>query len=192
LEEQLTNLTTVFSLTEDTFSLQKNILQDQYDNNIQLLSNLDATQEYSASSMDAQQELLQQQYSSLKTAKSIDLDKMQGSIVTAYRQYMIMIKDALKKVNDVFSNSALSVSDKNPQLKQQVLSDYASLYDQTSDTMNADQFSQYLSEVSDLMTLAASSITATTPSSSLPQASSAGLSIDGLYTIYTTLSTTLL
>ena len=192
LEEQLTNLTTVFSLTEDTFSLQKNILQDQYDNNTQLLSNLDATQEYSASSMDAQQELLQQQYSSLKTAKSIDLDKMQGSIVTAYRQYMIMIKDALKKVNDVFSNSALSVSDKNPQLKQQVLSDYASLYDQTSDTMNADQFSQYLSEVSDLMTLAASSITATTPSSSLPQASSAGLSIDGLYTIYTTLSTTLL
>ncbi len=192
LEEQLTNLTTVFSLTEDTFSLQKNILQDQYDNNTQLLSNLDATQEYSASSMDAQQELLQQQYSSLKTAKSIDLDKMQGSIVTAYRQYMIMIKDALKKVNDVFSNSALSVSDKNPQLKQQVLSDYASLYDQTSNTMNADQFSQYLSEVSDLMTLAASSITATTPSSSLPQASSAGLSIDGLYTIYTTLSTTLL
>lgn len=192
LEEQLTNLTTVFSLTEDTFSLQKNILKDQYDNNTQLLSNLDATQDYSASSMDAQQELLQQQYSSLKTAKSIDLDKMQGSIVTAYRQYMIMIKDALKKVNDVFSNSALSVSDKNPQLKQQVLSDYASLYDQTSDTMNADQFSQYLSEVSDLMTLAASSIIATTPSTSLPQASSAGLSIDGLYTIYTTLSTTLL
>ncbi|MEI6117712.1 MAG: hypothetical protein WCP92_00100 [bacterium] len=77
-------------------------------------------------------------------------------------------------------------------MKQQVLTAYATLKSKTSDTMTADQFSQYLSDVSDLMTLAASSITATTPSTSLPQASSAGLSIDGLYTIYTTLSTTLL
>ena len=61
LEEQLTNLTTVFSLTEDTFSLQKNILQNQYDNNTQLLSNLDKSQDYSASNMDAQQQLLDQQ-----------------------------------------------------------------------------------------------------------------------------------
>jgi len=192
LKEQLTNLTTVFSLTDDTFSLQKTILQDQYDNNTQLLSNLNKSQDYSASSMDAQQQLLDQQYSSLQNAKSIDLHKMQTSISTAYKQYLIMIKDALKKVNDVFSSSSYSVSDKNPQLKQQVLSDYARLYNQVSDTMTASQFSQYLSEVSDLMTLAASSITASTPSTSLPQASSAGLSIDGLYTIYTTLSTTLL
>ncbi|MEI7558503.1 MAG: hypothetical protein WCJ45_07045 [bacterium] len=77
LEEQLTNLTAVFSLTEDTFALQKNILQDQYDNNVQLLDNLGKSQDYSASSMDAQQQLLEQQYTSLKTAKSIDLDKMQ-------------------------------------------------------------------------------------------------------------------
>ncbi|MCX6824237.1 MAG: hypothetical protein NT085_03855 [candidate division SR1 bacterium] len=191
LQEQLTNLTTVYSLTEDTFSLQKDILQDQYDNNIQLIFNLDTSTDYSASSMEAQQQLLDQQYASVKTAKSIDLNKMQTSISTAYKQYMIMIKDSLKKVNDVF-DSSLSVSDKNSQLKQQVLSEYTRLYNQTSDTMTASQFSQYLSDVSDLMTLAASSITATTPSGSLPQASSAGLSIDGLYTIYTTLSTTLL
>lgn len=192
LEEQLTNLTAVFSLTEDTFALQKNILQDQYDNNVQLLDNLGKSQDYSASSMDAQQQLLEQQYTSLKTAKSIDLDKMQWSISTAYKQYMIMIKDALKKVNDVFTSSSFSVSDKNPQLKQQVLSQYSLLYDKISDTMTADQFSHYISDVSDLMTLAASSITATTPSTSLPQASSAWLSIDGLYAVYTTLSTTLL
>ncbi len=191
LQEQLTNLTTVFSLTEDTLSLQKNILQDQYDNNIQLLSNLDTSTDYSASSMEAQQQLLDQQYASVKTAKSIDLNKMQTSISTAYKQYMIMIKDSLKKVNDVFASS-LTVSDKDLWLKQQVLTAYATLKSKTSDTMTADQFSQYLSDVSDLMTLAASSITATTPSTSLPQASSAGLSIDGLYTIYTTLSTTLL
>jgi len=191
LQEQLINLTTIFSLTEDTFSLQKNILQDQYDNNIQLLSNLDTSTDYSASSMEAQQKLLEQQYASVKTAKSIDLNKMQTSISTAYKQYMIMIKDSLKKVNDVF-NSSLTVSDKNSQLKQQVLTQYATLKSKTSDTMTADQFSQYLSDVSDLMTLAASSITATTPSNSLPQTSSAGVSIDGLYTIYTTLSTTLL
>ncbi|MEI6117711.1 MAG: hypothetical protein WCP92_00095 [bacterium] len=112
LQEQLTNLTTVFSLTEDTLSLQKNILQDQYDNNIQLLSNLDTSTDYSASSMEAQQQLLDQQYASVKTAKSIDLNKMQTSISTAYKQYMIMIKDSLKKVNDVFASS-LTVSDKD-------------------------------------------------------------------------------
>ncbi|MEI7558504.1 MAG: hypothetical protein WCJ45_07050 [bacterium] len=84
-----------------------------------------------------------------------------------------MIKDALKKVNDVFTSSSFSVSDKNPQLKQQVLSQYSLLYDKISDTMTADQFSHYISDVSDLMTLAASSITATTPSTSLPQASNA-------------------
>ncbi|MEI6775238.1 MAG: hypothetical protein WCL18_11190 [bacterium] len=93
LHEQLRNLTTVFSLTEDTLALQKNILQDQYTTTTQLLANLGQSQEYSASSMDYQQQLLQQQYTSLKTAKSIDLNKMQTSISTSYKQYMIMIKD---------------------------------------------------------------------------------------------------
>jgi len=192
LHEQLRNLTTVFSLTEDTLALQKNILQDQYTTTTQLLANLGQSQEYSASSMDYQQQLLQQQYTSLKTAKSIDLNKMQTSISTSYKQYMIMIKDWLKKVNDIFSSTTLSLSDKDPQLKQQVLSEYSRLYHNVSDTMNADGFSRYLSDVSELMSLAASSINASTPSSSLPQTSSAWLSIDGLYTLYTTLSTTFL
>jgi len=192
LNQQLRNLTTVFSLTEDTLALQKTILQDQYTTTTYLLSNLDTSQEYSASNMDYQQQLLQQQYTSLKTAKSIDLNKMQTSISTSYKQYMIMIKDWLKKVNDIFSTTTLSISDKDPQLKQQVLSEHSRLYNNLSDTMNADQFSRYLSDVSDLMALAASSINATTPSNALPQASSVWLSIDGLYTIYTTLSTTFL
>lgn len=191
LQNQLDNLTTIYALTQDTFGVQTTILRDQYENNAQLLQNFEKSQDYSDASIATQQELLQQQYTSLKTAKSIDLDKMQTSISTAYKQYLVMVKDALKKVNDVF-NSSLSVSDKDPQLKQDVLAEYSRLKNKVSDTMTTSQFSQYLSDVSELMTLAASSITATTPSSSLPQASSAGLSIDGLYTIYTTLSTTVL
>ncbi len=190
LQEQLANLTKVFSLTQDTLALQKTILQDQYNNNVQLFDNLEKSQDYSASSMDYQQQLLDQQDSSLKTAKSIDLNKMQESISTAYKQYMVTIKDALKKVNDIFNSSTFSVSDKNPQLKQQVISKYSDLYNKTSTTMTTNQFSQYLSDMSDFMSLAASSISATTPSSSLPQSSSVGTSIDGLYTIYTTFSTT--
>ncbi len=191
LQNQLDNLTTIYALTQDTFGVQTTILRDQYENNAQLLQNFEKSQDYSDASIATQQELLQQQYTSLKTAKSIDLDKMQTSISTAYKQYLVMVKDALKKVNDVFASS-LPVSDKDPQLKQDVLAEYSRLKNKVSDTMTASQFSQYLSDVSELMTLAASSITATTPSSSLPQASSAGLSIDGLYTIYTTLSTTVL
>jgi hypothetical protein len=172
LQEQLNNLTTIFSMTEDTLSLQKTILNDQYANNSLLLNNLSKSQEYSTSSIQYQEQLLDQQYDSLKTAKSIDLDKMQTSISNAYKQYMVMIKDALKKVNDVFGSS-LAVSDKNTQLKQQVLAEYSRLSSKLSDTMNANQFSQYLSDMSDFMALAASSIIPTTPSSSLPQASSA-------------------
>lgn len=191
LQNQLDNLTTIYALTQDTFGVQTTILRDQYENNAQLLQNFEKSQDYSEASIDTQQELLQQQYTSLKTAKSIDLDKMQTSISTAYKQYLVMVKDALKKVNDVFASS-LPVSDKDPQLKQDVLAEYSRLKNKVSDTMTASQFSQYLSDVSELMTLAASSIVASSPSSSLPQASSAGLSIDGLYTIYTTLSTTVL
>jgi len=171
LQEQLNNLTTVFSMTEDTLVLQKSILQDQYNNNIQLLANLDKSQDYSASSIHYQQQLLNQQYDSLKNSKTIDLDKMKTSISNAYKQYMIMIKDALKKVNDVFTASAYSVSDRNPQLKQQVLTEYSRLHDKLSDTMTTDEFSQYLLDMSDFMTLAASSSTASTPSTSLPQTS---------------------
>jgi ABC-type transporter Mla subunit MlaD len=92
---------------------------------------------------------------------------MKTSISTAYKQYMIMIKDALKKVNDVFSNSTYSLSD-----TQQVLDEYSDLKSKLSDTMTASEFSRYLSEVSDFMSLAASSISASSPSISLPQASS--------------------
>lgn len=190
LQEQLKNMTTIFSLTDDTLALQKNIIQWQYDNTIQLLDNLDKSQEYSSSNMDAQQELLSQQYTSIKNAKTIDVNKMKTSVSNAYKQYMIMVKDALKKVNDIFSNSALPVSDKDPQLKQEVLSEYSSLSRQLSDTMTTDEFSQYLLDVSEFMSLAASSVLASTPSTLFPQASSAWLSIDGLYTIYTTLATT--
>ena len=190
LQEQLNNLTTIFSLTENTLSLQKDILQGQIDNNTTLFENLEKSQDYSTSNMDYQQQLLQQQYSYLQDAKSTDLNKMKTSVSTAYKQYMVTIKDALKKVNDIFNTSTYSVSDKNPQLKQQTISQYSDLYVKASSTMTSDQFSQYLSDMSDFMSLAASSINASTPSSALPQSSSAGVSIDGLYTTYTTLSTT--
>ena len=189
LNAQLANLTTIFSLTEDTLALQKNIIEHQYDTNGQLLSNLKKSQDYSSSSMDYQQQLLDQQYAYVTESKSIDLDKMKASISTSYKQYLVMIKDALKKVNDVFSSS-LSLSDKKPSLPQEVLSEYARLKSLLSTTMNTTEFSQYLSDMSDFMNLAANAVSASTPSSSLPQSSSAWLSIDGLYTTYTTLAST--
>ncbi len=189
LQEQLYNLTTIFSLTEDTLAVQQDILRDQYDNNAILLANLSKTQWYTDSSLEYQEDLLDQQYDTLKTAKSVDLDKMKTSIANAYKQYLIMIKDALKKVNDVFA-SALPVSDKDPNLKQEILSSYTRLNDKASDTMRASEFSDYLSDMSDLMSLAARGINATTPSVMLPQSSSAGISLDTLSTAFTTLAST--
>lgn len=189
LEEQLNNLTTIFSLTEDTLAVQQDILRDQYENTSTLLENLNTAAWYTQSSLDYQEELLEQQYDGLKTAKSADLDKMKTSISNTYKQYLIMIKDALKKVNDVFS-SGLSVSDKDPNLKQEIVSTYTRLNDKVSDTMSASEFSDYLSDMSDLMSLAVRGITATTPSASLPQSSTAGLSLDTLSTAFTTLAST--
>lgn len=191
LNDQLANLTTIFSLTEDTLVLQKNIIEHQYDTNSQLLSNLQKSQEYSSSNMESQQELLDQQYKYVTDSKSIDLNKMKTSVATSYKQYLILIKDSLKKVHDVFASS-LSVSDKNLSLKQDVLSEYTRLKNLLSTTMNATEFSQYLSAMSDFMSLSATAVGASTPSSSLPQSSSAWVSIDSLYTAYTTLSTTFL
>lgn len=132
---------------------------------------------------------MDQQYDTLKTAKSVDLDKMKTSIANAHKQYLIMIKDALKKLNDVFASS-LPVSDKDPSLKQEILSTYTRLNNKVSDTMSASEFSDYLSDISDLMSLAARGINATTPSTMLPQSSTAGLSLDTLSTAFTTLAST--
>ncbi len=189
LQEQLYNLTTIFSLTEDTLAIQQEILRDQYENNSTLLANLDMTQWYTESSLEYQEDLLDQQYSTLKTAKSVDLDKMKTSIANAHKQYLIMIKDALKKVNDVFGGS-LSVSDKDSLLKEEIISKYTRLNNKVSDTMSASEFSDYLSDMSDLMSLAARGINATTPSTALPQSSTAGLSLDTLSTAFTTLAST--
>jgi len=190
LQEQLNNLTTIFSLTEDTLAVQQDILRDQYDNNSTLLANLNKTEWYTESSLEYQEELLDQQYDTLKAAKNVDLDKMKTSISNAYKQYLIMIKDALKKVNDVFTSSNFTVSDKDPTLRQQVASEYFRLKDKVSDTMSSSQFSHYLDDFSVFMSLVASSVNATTPSTNLPQSSSMWTSIDGLYTTFTTLSTT--
>ncbi len=190
LEEQLSNLTTIFSLTEDTLAIQQTMLRDQYDNNSTLLANLDKTEWYTKSSLAYQEDLLDQQYETLKTSKNVDLDKMKTSISNTYKQYLIMIKDALKKVNDVFTSTNFTLSDKDPTLKQEVLSEYSRLKTKISDTMSASEFSAYLNDFSDFMTLVASSVNATTPSTNLPQSSSMWTSIDGLYTTFTTLATT--
>lgn len=189
LQEQLHNLTTIFSLTEDTLAIQQDILRDQYDNNSTLLANLNKTKWYTESSLEYQEELLDQQYDTLKAAKNIDLDKMKTSIANAHKQYLIMIKDALKKVNDVFGGS-LPVSDKDSLLKEKIISTYSRLNDKVSDTMSASEFSDYLSDISDLMSLAARGINATTPSAILPQSSTAGLSLDTFSTAFTTLAST--
>ncbi len=190
LQEQLANLTKIYSLTEDTLALQKAILRDQYDNNSLLLANLNKTEWYTESSLAYQADLLEQQYDTLKTAKTVDLDKMKTSISNAYKQYLIMIKDALKKVNDVFTNTTYTISDKDISLKQQVLSEYSRLKNNLSDTMSASEFSQYLDDFSAFMELVARSVSATTPSTNLPQSSTMWTSIDGLYTTFTTLATT--
>ncbi len=189
LKDQLRNLTIIFSLTEDTLAVQQTILRDQYESNATLLANLNKTKWYTDSSLDYQEELLNQQYITLQSAKSIDLDKMKTSIDNAYKQYLIMIKDALKKVNDIFAG-VLPVVDKDPILKQNIIAEYTRLNDKVSDTMSASQFSDYLSDMSDLMSLAARGINATTPSATLPQSSTAGLSLDALSTAFTTLSST--
>jgi len=122
--------------------------------------------------LEYQEELLEQQYDTLKAAKNVDLDKMKTSISNAYKQYLIMIKDALKKVNDVFTSSNFTVSDKDLNLRQEVLSEYSRLQNKVSDTMSSSQFSDYLDDLSAFMSLVASSVNATTPSTNLPQSSS--------------------
>jgi hypothetical protein len=172
MEDQLTNVIKIYSLTQDTLALQKNILNDQYQNNLTMLDNLEQSESYTDSSLEYQEKLLNQQYITLKESKSIDLDKMQTSISNTYKQYIIMIKDSLKKVNDVFANDALTISDQDVSLKQEVLSEYARLNNKVSDSMSSHQFSQYLLDMSELMSLAARSVNATTATTTLPQSSS--------------------
>lgn len=191
MQDQLNNMTKIYSLTQDTLSLQKDIVYAQYQNNLTLLDNLTQSESYTDSSLRYQENLLEQQYSTLKQSKSIDLDKMQTSISNTHKQYMIMVKDALKKVDDIFSTPMFSLSDKDPDLKHDVLSEHARLADDLAVPMDSHQFSQYLLDISQLMSLAARSVSATTPTTTLPQSSSVWwMSIDTLYTTFTTLSTT--
>lgn len=193
MEDQLTNVIKIYSLTQDTLALQKNILNNQYQNNLTMFDNLEQSESYTDSSLEYQEKLLNQQYTTLQESKNIDLDKMQTSISNTYKQYIIMIRDSLKKVNDVFVNDALFISDQDSDLKQDVLSEYARLNNKISDTMNSNQFSQYLLDMSELMSLAARSVNATTATTTLPQSSSVwGMSIDTLSTAFTTLASTFL
>ena len=90
MEDQLTNVIKIYFLTQDTLALQKNILNDQYQNNLTMLDNLEQSESYTDSSLEYQEKLLNQQYTTLQESKNIDLDKMQTSISNAYKQYLIM------------------------------------------------------------------------------------------------------
>ena len=191
MKDQLNNIKQIYALTQDALSLQKNIVYEQYQNNLTLLDNLQQSQSYTDSSLEYQEKLLDQQYTTIKESKFIDLDKMQTSIANAYKQYLILIKDALKKIDDVYSHDFFSLSDKDTDLKNHVITEHARLKNKVSNTMNSSQFSQYLLDMSELMLLAARGVQATTATTILPQSSSVwGMSIDTLSTAFTTLAST--
>ncbi len=189
LQQQLRNLQSLYTLTDATLRLQKSILQEQYATNQQLLSLLSSSQDATQRSLWYQQDILNQQRITTQTSYDVDKEKMKTSIANAYKQNLIMIKDALRKVYDLYT-WPFTLSDKDPQLKQEILSRLTILQDKTTQTMSSEAFSQYLNDVVDFLWLVQRGVQATTPTSQLPQSSTAWLSLDSLSSTFTTLANT--
>ena len=91
-------------------------------------------------------------------------------------------------MSDIFYSSTYGplVGVNDTTLKSKVLDQYQNLED-----ISDDDFSTYLSHLSVLLKNAALAVVASTPSQTLPQTASAGVSIDGLYAAYLGLSTSM-
>ena len=195
LQQQIDNMQKIISLTDANFGVQADILQKQKENNAYLMDNLQQSKDLNANDMNLSVKSLQNQQNALEDTQSRDQDKMNTSIQNMRDQLNISISDALKKVNDIFNSSTYGplVGVNNSSLKSKVSTQYQNLYDRYQDIQNTSDsdFSIYLSQLSIMLKNAALAVTASTPSSTLPQTASAGLSIDGLYASYLGLSTSM-
>lgn len=195
LQQQIDNMQKIISLTENNFDVQKDILTKQKENNGYLMDNLQQTKDLNADDMNLSVQSLENQQNALEDTQSRDQDKMETSIQNMRDQLDNSISDALKKVNDIFNSSTYAplIGTNNTSLKSKTLDQYRNLRDRYEDIedISDDEFSTYLSHLSQLLKNAALTVTASTPSQTLPQTASAGLSIDGLYATYLGLSTSM-
>ena len=195
LQQQIQNMQNIIKLTENNFDVQGDILQKQKENNAYLMDNLQQSKDLNANDMKLSVKSLQNQQNALEDTQSRDQDKMETSIQNMRDQLDNSISDALKKVNDMFNNSTYGplIGTNNASLKSKTLDQYQNLRDRYQDIedISDDEFSTYLSHLSLMLKNAALTVAASTASQTLPQTSTAGLSIDGLYATYLGLSTSM-
>ncbi|MCX6822995.1 MAG: hypothetical protein NTX91_03265 [candidate division SR1 bacterium] len=195
LQQQIDNMQKIISLTENNFGVQEDILTKQKENNAYLMDNLQQSKDLNANDMKLSVKSLENQQNALEDTQNRDMDKMDMSIQNMRDQLDIAISDALKKVNDIFNSSTYGalVGTNNSSLKSKVLDQYQNLRDryQTIQDISDEDFSTYLSHLSLMLKNAALAMAASTASQTLPQTAAAGVSIDGLYTSYLGLSTSM-
>jgi hypothetical protein len=195
LLQQIQNMQNIIRLTEANFGVQADILQKQKENNAYLMENLQQSKDLNANDMKLSLKSLKNQQDALEDTQDRDQDKMNTSIQNMRDQLDNSISDALKKVNDIFSSSIYSslVGTNNVSLKNKVIEQYNNLHAryQNIEDISDEDLSTYLSHLSILLKNAALAVVASTPSQTLPQTATAGLSIDGLYASYLGLSTSM-
>lgn len=195
LQQQIQNMQNIIKLTEANFGVQEDILQKQKENNAYLMDNLQQSKDLNADDMKLSIKSLKNQQDALEDTQDRDQEKMETSIQNMRNQLDNSISDALKKVNDIFNNSTYGplIGTNNPSLKNKTLEQYNNLRDryQNIEDISDEDFSAYLSHLSLMLKNVALTVTASTPSQTLPQTSNAGLSIDGLYATYLWLSTSM-
>lgn len=195
LQQQIQNMQNIIKLTENNFGVQEDILTKQKENNAYLMDNLQQSKDLNANDMKLSIKSLKNQQNALEDTQDRDQEKMETSIQNMRDQLDNSISDALKKVNDVFNSSTYGplVGTNNISLKSKVIEQYNNLRDryQNIEDISDSDFSTYLSHLSILLKNAAWTVVASTASQTLPQTSTAGLSIDGLYTTYLGLSTSM-
>jgi len=195
LQQQIDNMQKIISMTDANFGVQADILQKQKENNAYLMDNLQQSKDLNANDMNLSIQSLQTQQNALEDTQNRDQNKMDTSVQDMRDQLTNSISDALKKVDDIFNSSIYGslVGVNNTSLKAKVIAQYQNLRDryQNIEDISDSDFSTYLSQLSIMLKNAALTLTASTPSQTLPQTTTAGLSIDGLYATYLGLSTSM-
>jgi hypothetical protein len=202
------NLNDIISYTQNSFDIQTDILSQQKEvsqRNYLLfrdnLDNLEKQKDLNSDDMNITKDNLDKQFNLLQQSQNIDLSKLNSNIDSFKQQLKTAITDSMRKLDDTFgitdtTTNALydaSLSANNPSLKSQVKSDFNGLYNKLNNmiSMTDDDLLKYINDISKLFSLASQAVDASVASTTLPQTSISGPSIETFYTMFSAYSTSL-
>ncbi|MFZ2151264.1 MAG: hypothetical protein WAZ12_02765 [Candidatus Absconditicoccaceae bacterium] len=208
IKKQIDNLKDIISHTQNSFDIQNDLLKQQEEVNQRNyllfrdnMENLEQQKDLNSDDMDITQDNMDKQLDLLQQSQNIDLSKLNVNIDSFKQQLKIAITDTMRKLDDTFgitdstSNVSYdsSLSANNPSLKSQVKSDFNLLNSKLNNIidMTDDDLSEYITDLSNLFSLASKSVDASIASIALPQTSTSGPSIETFYTMFSAYSTSL-